>query len=120
MLAHERLIVVLGAAEGGKVIRRADVAEDDAGVADEAAAFDAEDGAPGETAFEFLRGDLEQGVEFVARIVASRARGSGTSRVVWAKRFQGQDVEAFVAAVNAVADERAAGLFGDGALEFRW
>jgi hypothetical protein len=118
VFADEGFFVRGGAAEGGEVGGGADVAEDDADVAEEAAAFDAEDGAAGKTAFELGGADFEEGVKLVKVVVIRRGRSEEAAFAGGlGEAVPRADVEAFVAAVNAVADEGAE-FRGDGAFEF--
>jgi len=57
MFADERFLVLFGAEQSGQVLAGADVAEDDADVAQEAPALDPEDGAAGEALLELRRAD---------------------------------------------------------------
>lgn len=93
----------------------ADVAEGDADVAEEAAAFGAEDGCAGEFLFEGRGVEVEELEEgWLVKVGAGRGfheRACAREAVPWT------GCEAIVAAVNAVADGGAE-LLGNGALEF--
>ena len=104
-----------GLLEGGEVVHGAGVAEGHADVAEEAFAFDAFDGGFGEEGAEVLDGEGEEVAEGVvedgfAGVEAGLAAEFGEA-------VPGADVEAVVAAVDAVADEGAE-VEGDGALVF--
>ena len=108
MFTHQRLLVQLRSAQRGQIIRRSDIAEDDADVAEQTASLHPQDGTSRKASFEFGLGNFEEGVKLVApgNSIVLRLRQKARLPRRLRKPVPGADIEAFVAAVNAVTDER--------------
>jgi len=115
VLADEGFGIDGGAFEGSDGFGVADVAEGDGDVAEESAAFGAEDGGTGEAGAEGGVVEGEQIVEGGGVEVVAAVRGEESG--LRGEPVPGAGGEAIVAPVDPVADEGTQ-VFGNGALEF--